>query len=496
MSVPVPAPSAGTDTRRAPVWVLSIFLVGVLVFVGFFVDAFASNDAERIQGMLVVPVLIALTIPIALRIARSTGDQTYFGIVMAALTAKLVFALVRYYVAFELYNGQADMVTYHNGGLTYVDSFRRFVFPQTGDVIGTTWIKVFTGFVYSLSGSSIVSGGFVYAWIGFIGFVLLTRAFALAIPGGDARRYTILVLFLPSLLYWPASIGKESWMMFGIGLSSYGIASIYARRSIGAVWFALGIGAVILVRPHIALVEFVGVVFAYALRRSPDRSLAGAAFRIVGVLVIVALGLFLANRTATFFGQERLSVDTQLTDTATRTSEGGSQFDPVVVRTPLDLVPAFATVFFRPFVFEAGSGQELLSALECVGVFVLLAASWNRLRSIPRLVRTTPYLSYSIGYVAAFTFAFASFANFGILARQRVQAVPFLLVLVALPRFRDLLAADAPPIPDEPVLQVVPEAPTEVPRFGPQHRSRRPPRPGVTAPAIGGRRADGSDRTR
>lgn len=419
--------------------------------------------------------------------ARSQDDPTYFGIVMSAAVAKLVFAFVRYFVAFEVYKGQADMVSYHNGGLTYVDSFRRLIVPQTGNVIGTNWIKVFTGFVYSISGASIVSGGFIFAWIGFVGFVLLARAFAVAVPIGDVRRYTILVLFLPSLLYWPASIGKESWMMFGIGLSSYGIACIYARRSIGTVWFALGIGAIILVRPHVALIEFVGIVLAYALRRSPDRTLAGAAFRIVGLLVVVALGLFLVSRTASFFGQERLSVDSTLTDTASRTSEGGSQFTAVQVRSPLDMVPAFATVFFRPFVFEAGSTQELLSALECMGVVVLLAASWNRLRSIPRLVRTVPYLSYCIGYIGGFTFAFASFSNFGILARQRVQAVPFLLVLVALPRFRDLVEADAPP---EPTLQVVPEPSPVVPRFGPQHRSRRPPRPGVTAPAIGGPRSD------
>lgn len=485
-----PARVSATDTRRAPAWVLTVYLLSALVFVGFFVEAFASDNLDRLQGMLLVPVLIALTVPIALRVARSAGDPSYFGIVMAAVVAKLVFAFVRYFVAFEVYQGQSDMVAYHNGGLLYVDSFRRLIFPQTGNLIGTNWIKVFTGFVYSVSGSSIVSGGFVYAWISFVGFLLLARAFAVAVPAGDVRRYTILVLFLPSLLYWPASIGKESWMMFGIGLSSYGIACIYARRSAGVIWFALGVGAIILVRPHLALVEFVGIVLAFALRRSPNRSLAGAAFRVVGLVVVVVLGLFLVSRTASFFGQERLSIDSTLTDTAQRTSEGGSQFTPVQVRTPIDMVPAFATVFFRPFVFEADSTQELFTALECMGIVVLLAASWNRLRSIPRLVRTTPYLSYSIGFVGAFTFAFASFANFGILARQRVQAVPFLLVLVALPRFRDLVAADSP---DEPVLQAVPEPAPEIPRFGPQHRSRRPPRPGVSAPAIGGRRADGAD---
>ena len=471
------------EIRRSPAWVLTIYFLGGLLFAGFFVDSFLANDSERLQGLLVVPVLVGLTVPIALRIARTEGDAAYFGIVMAGMIAKLVSAFIRYLIAFGLYNGQADMVSYHNGGLTYVDSFRRLIFPSVPNLIGTNWIKVFTGFVYSFTGTSIVAGGFAYAWLGFLGFVLLTRAFKVGIPDGNVRRYTILVLFLPSLLYWPASIGKEAWMMFAIGLSSYGIACICARRSTGVVWFAVGVAAIIVVRPHLALVEFVGIVLAFALRRPATRTMAGPAIRIVGLFVVVLLGVFLVGQTASFFGQERLSVDTTLTDTASRTSEGGSQFTAVQVRTPLDMVPAFATVFFRPFPFEVGSTQELLTSVECVAILGFFVASWSRLRSVPKLVRSTPYLSYSLGYVFAFTFAFASFANFGILARQRVQALPFLLVLLALPRVQDL---DAPAAPDEPTLQVVPDPEPERPRFGPAHRTRRPARPGVTAPAIGG----------
>ena len=461
------------------------------MFAIFFVDAFASDNAERLQGMLLVPVLIGLTVPIALRIARTEGDPDFFNIIMAGLVAKLVFSFVRYLVAFHAYNGQSDMASYHQGGILYANSFRHFIFPSTGNLIGTNWIRVFTGFVYAFTGTSIVAGGFLYAWLSFVGFVLLTRAFKVGIPNGDIRRYTILVLFLPSLLYWPSSIGKEAWMMFGIGLSSYGIACVFARRSSGIVWTAVGIAAIIVVRPHIALIEFVGVVLAYALRRSSTRSMAAPALRVLGLVVVLALGLFLVSRTASFFGQEQLSVSSTLSDTTAQTAEGGSQFTPVRVRTPLDMAPAFATVFFRPFPFEAGSTQELATSLECLGVLVLLAAGWNRVRSVPRLVRTTPYLTYALGYVMAFTFAFASFANFGILARQRVQALPFLLVLVALPRFVDLTAPA-----EEPTLQAVPEPEPERPRFGPAHRTRRPPRPGVAAPAIGGHRSGGPDAAR
>jgi hypothetical protein len=53
-------------------------------------------------------------------------------------------------------------------------------------------------------------------------------------------------------------------------------------------------------------------------------------------------------------------------------------------------------------------------------------------------------------YAAGFVVAFASIANFGILARERVQLLPFFLVLLAVPVARSRPAATPPPatVPD------------------------------------------------
>jgi hypothetical protein len=113
--------------------------------------------------------------------------------------------------------------------------------------------------------------------------------------------------------------------------------------------------------------------------------------------------------------------------------------------------PAFVTVLFRPFPFEVSDVTGLAASFEGLFLIGLLVLSRNRIRSIPRLLRTTPYLTYSLTYLVVFVFAFSSFANFGILSRQRVQAIPFLLVLIALPRFRDLVrepdGTDSTPAP-------------------------------------------------
>jgi hypothetical protein len=255
-----------------------------------------------------------------------------------------------------------------------------------------------------------------------------------------------------------------------LGLCAYGIAGIFQRRASGALSLAAGIGASLLVRPHLALIVFVGLMFALLMRRAPARSYAAPLFRVVGLIVLLGLGLFLSSQTASFLGEPQLTADSvteQLSNTTTQTSDGGSEFTPVKVDNPVAMIPAFFTVFFRPLPIEVSSAQELASAMEGVMLLGLLYAARNRIRSIPRLIRVRPYVAFCIGYAFAFVFAFSSFANFGILARQRVQAVPFLLIAIALPRFSELVAAETAAAPT-PAPIALPVAST------PRRRTRRP----------------------
>ena len=50
-------------------------------------------------------------------------------------------------------------------------------------------------------------------------------------------------------------------------------------------------------------------------------------------------------------------------------------------------------------------------------------------------MRRQPYVAYCVGLIVAFIYAFSSFSNFGILARQRCQMLPFFLALLCLPEW-------------------------------------------------------------
>ncbi|MFM8305245.1 MAG: hypothetical protein ACKOA9_13280 [Actinomycetota bacterium] len=481
---PTTAVDSETSTR-VPIWVLAIYCVGGAAYVMLFAGAITSYDSELLHALTIAPILFGLTIPIALRIARTEHDRWFAHVIMAGFVVKFLGALVRYHIAYNFYGpGRTDSYQYHLAGQSFAPSFRRLVFTtEYGSLIGTSFIKVFTGGVYAVFGISIPGGFFVFGWLSFLGLLLFARAFRLGVPGGDQRRYMIAVLFLPGLVYWPSSIGKEGFMMLALGLSAYGIAGVFQRRTSAVFALAAGIGGALLVRPHLALIVFVGLVFALLVRRAPAHSYAAPLVRIGGLVALLVLGLFVTSQTASFLGQPELTADTvsqQLAATSEQTSDGGSEFTPIDVNNPVAMFPAFITVFFRPFPIEVSSAQELASATEGLLLLGLLVAARKRIRSIPRLIRTQPYVAFCIGYVLAFVFAFSSFANFGILARQRVQAIPFLLVALALPKFTDLVAEESPAAPTATtaVVAAVAPAPTATGR-----RRRRPTRRPVSSGA-------------
>jgi len=444
--------------RAHPALVFCCF-AGVVAGVLFAAVAIASGSRLLIAAALTGPVLGALTLPLARRLARIDGDPTITVVVMAAFVAKMFGAAGRYYVAFSVYGGVADANQYHAYGRWLMPYYRSGDFsPELGPLVGTGWIRALSGVVYALTGPSKLAAFMVFGYLAFCGMLLFWRAFKLAVPDGAEPRYRYLVLFLPSLVYWPASMGKEAWVVFALGVASYGAACVLAQRLWGWLWVAAGLAGVMVVRPHVALVAFVALAGAELVRKARRGSAISPVVRVVSLVALVVLGGFLINRAEKFFGVSTLTEETitaQITTAGERTETGGSAFRAVRVRTPLDFPFAAVTVLYRPFPFEIANTQGLLTAVEGVLLAGITLASVRRLASIPHHLRRFPYVAYSVVFVGVFIWAFSAFSNFGILARQRVQVLPFLLVLVALPpRPRggfppDVEEAPPPPAADE-----------------------------------------------
>lgn len=428
--------SSSMATRAA------VGIAGALAYLVTLAWAMGHASYDIWGAMIVGPLLVAVSIPILDHVVRAERDRWMGRVIVAAFVAKLLGTLVRYAVTFELYGDRADATGYHGSGARLAAAFwngtwAEVLRAEVPELVGTEFIRLTTGLVYIATGPTKLGGFLVYSWLGFWGLLLCYRAFRLAVPSGDHRRYALLVFFLPSLLFWPSSIGKEAWVLFTLGLVAFGSARVLTHRTDGYLVVALGLVGTAAVRPHITLLGFAALFAGVLLRRRSWREARlGLLGRLAGLAILITIGAVVIDRTAEFFNIDALDqagVEQVLDRTEAQTAGRGSSFESPRLASPSEYPTALVSVLFRPFPWEAGNAQALAAALEGTVVLALVVASWRRLGALPRTITRVPYVAFATAYTAIFVAAFSAIGNFGLLARQRTQVLPFLLVLLALP---------------------------------------------------------------
>jgi hypothetical protein len=398
-----------------------------------------AESYNIIGGILVALLIIPLSIPVLKREAVRQGDRRVLILLVLALSLKILTTLVRHYVVFDIYGGEADAAGYHGNGVRIMDRFRDGNFdPDLDSLSDTDFIRFLTGLVYTVIGPTSYGGFLIFSWLAFWGLFLCYRAFVIAVPDGQSLSYGRLLFFLPSILFWPSSLGKESWMLFAIGVFAFGSARVLSGRVMrGLPIAALGLWLGTLIRPHVPGMLGGALVIAFLVGRRYERFRpTSRVVKLATLGVLVAGALVLVTQTEGFLKSDITSLEgftTTLENLSDRSAQGGSEFDPIVVTTPVDLPAAFATILYRPFVFEANNALAMLTAIE--GLFLILLT----LRRLPwiyaafKRLRSQPYIAQAIVYTLLFVVAFSSLPNFGLLARQRVQLYPFFFVLLCVP---------------------------------------------------------------
>lgn len=281
----------------------TITIVGLLItaaFVGTVLVMLQVNTAEGISAMVLTPVLFVITLPALARHARREDCPRLLWILVLALALKLCGAVARNFVEVDLYEGVADASAYHRYGVEISAKFLAGNFDSGLDtLVGTNFIRFFTGVLYTVIGPSKAGGFLFYSWLGFIGLFYFYRAFTQAMPEGRRGWYATLLLFLPSNLFWPSAIGKEAWMMFAVGIAAFGIARIFSGETFrGSLTTLLGMWLGLFVRPHIVGMIGLALLFGYLFRKPREdlRELAPVA-KTVTLVVVAIVALVLLART-------------------------------------------------------------------------------------------------------------------------------------------------------------------------------------------------------
>ncbi|HMR68240.1 MAG TPA: hypothetical protein PKE64_29875, partial [Anaerolineae bacterium] len=322
-----------------------------------------------------------------------------------AFVLKLLSSAVNYWFVAEVY-GRGDANRYHTYGIYVAQYLANFDFSILQDFgYGsqyTTNMVFLTGLFYTILPASLSGIFFLFAGLAFMGSMFFYRAFRLAFSTSSPHLFRFGIFFLPSILYWPSSLGKDAWIFCFSGLIAYGFATYLRQaRLSGLLLVGVGLFLISLIRPHITFfigLAIMGAFFYYLLGSKAVARRTEAL--IIGGVLIIGLTFFALRTGFDFFGLERFEqeeVEAFYDDIQDRyTGSTGSSFRTASIFEPTGAIQGIITVLFRPFPWEAHNIPALITSIESVLVVVLL---WSRRRLFwSRVVhfRSDPWIIFII----------------------------------------------------------------------------------------------------
>ena len=393
-------------------------------------------------GVIIVGALIvAASRPIIRWVAEKEQNPWLVRIMFISLALHLLAAPAQIYVVHHFYHGIADWTRYDTQGAILAPHFRELNFTTAGanlrGIVNDGSVSLFAGVVMAIVGVNQLATFMVFGWFSFLGSILFYRAFTITFPSARPghRRYAYLVFFLPSTIFWTADVSKEAIMTISLGLVAYGCAKVLVRAPGGFRIATVGVAVGVLIRPNELLVILGG--FAVALMIRPQGDGARSTLKRVGGLLF--MGFLLAASVYTTVHYLRLggTGTSALTSTNSNNNGVGTGFGSsgfVYSSSPSKWPIDAYEVLFNPLPFNAHGSGEYAAALENTVILGVIIASYRQLRILGRASFARPYVMMCLVYSIGFIYAFASLGNLGLIYRERVMLLPFLMVLFAIPR--------------------------------------------------------------
>ena len=406
---------------------------------------FAAGLASNPVGVLVVVVVIyAASRPIIRSVAAKEKSPWLVRILTISLILHLLSSPAQVYVVDHFYHGIADWIRYDSQGSTLAPNFRSFNFTLAGSnvraIVNDGSVSIFTGVVMAIVGVNQLATFLVFAWLSFLGSILFYRAFTLTFPGAVSghRRYAYLVFFLPSMLFWTADVSKEAIMTVSLGLIAYGCAKVLVRAPGGFRMATLGVLVGVEIRPNELLVILGGFAVALMIRRQGGRDRSSTLKRVGGLAfmgILLGTSIYMTLHYLKFGNSTSGGINLQATNAnnnGTGIGFGSSGF--VYSSSPLNWPIDAYEVLFNPLPINARGSGEYVAAAENLVILGVMITSYRQLRILPRASFARPYVMMCLVYSVGFIYAFAALGNLGLIYRERVMLLPFLLVLFAIPR--------------------------------------------------------------
>lgn len=314
------------------------------------------------------------------------------------------------------------------------DSHRYFETSLTHD---GSWFDLFgtsTTFIDFLAYPLISGLGFTYemamlffTWLGYLGFVYAYLFFRENIPVKvrvfKKIDFLILVLFLPNMHFWTASLGKGAPIFLGLMMFAYAITDPRKRM----VALILSCFLIYYIRPHVFLFVAAGTVLGYMSGK--EKISFGKKLMIyigmIGTLVLVQDQILAMGGLES---SDDLVEDFEnfSQDRASELGKSGSGVDMSSYSIPVKLL----TFWFRPLFFDAPGILGLIVSAENL-VYLFLFFKILK-KDFIKFVLGSPVvvkMSLVVFLLSSFAMTFVM-SNLGIIMRQKSMVMYFLFFII------------------------------------------------------------------
>lgn len=288
---------------------------------------------------------------------------------------------------------------------------------------GTLAVKMFTSYFSNSIGLSFLATSLVFNIFGFIGLIAFDAALRSAVfqKKKNICRLASVIVFLPSVSFWSAGIGKDSLAFMSAGLALW--AALNFKKRIGVMVPSILI--MFFVRPHIAGILIISFLVSIVIQKRLPLvfRFAIATIALIVTVLVVPIGL---KYSVFENAKSTKSVEKYIQQRASYNKEGGGGIDISKMSTPLQV----GTYLFRPFPFEAHNLTSFAASLDnmvLLYLFVLGITSMIQKRYKSRDENRIFLWTYSLTTLLILSI---TTANLGISVRQKWMFTPMLIFLM------------------------------------------------------------------
>ena len=303
--------------------------------------------------------------------------------------------------------------------------FKMSLQPDIEFAFGTYGVRFLVSFLSQGLGLSFLGCSLVFQTVGYIGLLAFDGALREVTfdKSRKIRSLAALIVFLPSISFWSAGLGKDSLSFCAMGLALWAALSLKSR------WWLLIVAILImlLVRPHMAGMLALGLAGSFVFQRGiplPQRMVLGS-ITIGAAAYLVPLGLNYAG-----VGEDAGAQDIMyyIEGRQGHNLKGGGAVDISNMSPPVQML----TYLFRPTLVEARNLFSLAAALDnTILLFLFIAGGWAIIRKpLPVHLVAHNRMFLWIYSLLAWLILSMTTANLGIALRQKWMFAPMLIFLL------------------------------------------------------------------